>query len=103
MLPLGKGGVGIGVLPADVVPIVDVEGEGDDFRPLRQLAQEGVGRRARAAALGGEELDDDRRLVLRAADGGEAGNERSDQQQGDDFRHGGTLPARPAHARITLR
>jgi hypothetical protein len=57
----GEVGAGEGVLPADVVPVVDMEGKGDHVPALRQLAKERVGRRAGAAALRGEQLDHDRR------------------------------------------
>ena len=56
-LPLGALLAGEAVLPADVVPVIDVEGQGDDVRPRCQLAEIQIGRRAGAAALRGEELD----------------------------------------------
>ncbi len=45
-LPLGVGGRGEGVTPADVIPVVDVERQADDILLADQLAHEGVGSRA---------------------------------------------------------
>src|SRR6185437_3836552 len=60
-LSLGELRVGEGVLPAEPVPVVDMEGQRDDLvsaKPqCRELANEGVRRGARAAPLRGEELD----------------------------------------------
>ena len=60
-LPLGPAGRGEGVRPADVVPVVDVEGEGDDppavGRLLGQSRQQAIRRRTARAPLRGEQLD----------------------------------------------
>ena len=62
-LPGGEGGVGKDILPApggavdQIVPVVDVKLESDEILALDELAEERFGRRARVAALGGEELD----------------------------------------------
>lgn len=48
--------VGIAVLPAEVIPVVDVEGEHQTRIAFRKIRQPAVRRRARAAALAGVEL-----------------------------------------------
>src|SRR5205085_74334 len=48
------------VLPAELVPVIDVEAERDDIAAPRQLAEQRIGRRAGGTALRGEELDDRR-------------------------------------------
>jgi len=57
-------GRGERVAPAEVIPIVDVLFESDDFGAvdglfLGQLFEERIGRRATGAAFGGEEFDED--------------------------------------------
>src|SRR5947207_7904062 len=47
-------------LPAELVPVIDVEAERDDIAAPRQLAEQRIGRRAGGAALRSEELDDRR-------------------------------------------
>jgi hypothetical protein len=51
-----------------------MEGERDDVGPLGELAEIPVGGRAGAAALRGEELDDDRRII-----GPDSGRDRRDE------------------------
>src|SRR5437016_11717801 len=48
------------ILPAELVPVIDVEAERDDIAAPCQLAEQRIGRRAGGAALRGEELDDRR-------------------------------------------
>ncbi len=70
--------------PADVVPIVDVEGEGQKPRPLAELAQIGIGRRTGIAALGREELDHDGRPLFRPGrrrDNRKHGKEKAQSQR----------------------
>jgi hypothetical protein len=57
--------VGPRIAPAEVVPVVDMLGEDEKLHAregllLVQSGQDGVGGRAARAALGGEELDQDR-------------------------------------------
>ena len=94
-LALGRRRTGEGVLPADVVPIVDVEGERDHVLAPRQLAEIGIRRRAGAATLRGVELDDDRRRVggrrhrRVGRDGGNGGDgDRDERERG---RYEGTM------------
>src|SRR6266446_2031062 len=85
-LTLGRRRDGKLIAPSNAVPVVDVEGEGDYIRGLRQLSQQGVGWWARAAALRGKEFHHRRparaarlRLELRAQAGANA-----DTYQGHD-------------------
>src|SRR3546814_15477317 len=48
---------GEGILPADVVPVVDVERQRQHARLVGQLSEQRIGRRTGAAALRGEQLD----------------------------------------------
>src|ERR1051325_3762112 len=50
------------VLPAELVPVIDVEAERDDIAAPRQLAEQSIGRRAGGAALRGEQFDDGRAI-----------------------------------------
>ena len=52
-LALRMGRLGQGVLPAQVIPIVHIEGQGDKVIARRQFAQQAVRRRAGVAALRG--------------------------------------------------
>jgi adenylate cyclase len=55
------------VAPSEVVPVVDVERQGDDALPLTEFGQQGIGRRRGRAALTGKQLNHDRPpLRLRA-------------------------------------
>ena len=45
------------VLPAEIVPVIDREGEGDEVRTVGELRQELVGGRAGGASLAGKKLD----------------------------------------------
>jgi len=56
-LALGVIGAGEAVLPADVIPVIDVDRQRQQVVALGQLTEEGVGRWARRAALRGIELD----------------------------------------------
>jgi hypothetical protein len=63
LLATGEIGRGEGVGPAEVVPVVDVFFESDDFGAInglvfRQFFEEGIGGRATRAPFGGEEFDD---------------------------------------------
>src|ERR1700733_6601629 len=67
-LPLGVLMGGETVVPSEVVPVVDVLTKDDDLGVLNrlivvELCQESVGRWATGAALGGEELYEDRRAI----------------------------------------
>ena len=62
-LPPGRPGFRVSVGPADVIPIFDMESERDEVGTLGELAKIFIGRRAGAAALRGEKLDNDRRIV----------------------------------------
>jgi hypothetical protein len=104
----GEIGMGEGVLPADIVPVVDVEGERDHVLAPRQLAEEGVGGRAGAAALRGEKLHHHRGARLAGRDGGagEIGSEHGQRGRGGRNAQRGHCPIndpRKARARITLR
>src|SRR5690606_29188393 len=57
-LPVGIVLRGERVRPAEIVPVVDMIGEGDDLALARQRLQRLVGGRAGRAALAGEQLDD---------------------------------------------
>jgi hypothetical protein len=46
ILALREVGAGEGILPAEIVPVVDVEGQGQHARPAAQFAEQPVGRRA---------------------------------------------------------
>src|SRR5947209_4431521 len=59
-LALGRSRAGERVLPAEPVPVVDMERECQHLRTARELGQQRIGRRTRGATLGGEELDNDR-------------------------------------------
>src|SRR5581483_5373890 len=76
------------VLPAEAIPIGDVEGERQYVAPaLRELVQIGIGRRAGRATLRGEEFDDDRPISGMGHDRQEAceqyGRENKAREHGD--------------------
>ena len=62
-LPLGVGRIGKGILPADVIPVIHMERQGDDVAALGQLAKQRIGRRAGRAPLRRIEFDDRRAPV----------------------------------------
>ena len=62
-LALGRGRRRKRIFPADIVPVIDMEGERQHVAPHRKLAEKRIGRRTGAAALRGEEFDHDRILV----------------------------------------
>ena len=82
------GRIGERVAPAEIVPVVDGEGEGQDVAPLRHFRDVAVGRRAGGAALAGEELDDHRRALRRRPDGqeGSGGGEKRNEETHRGFR-----------------
>ncbi len=53
------------ILPADIVPVINVKLEREHIRTLCQLAEKRLRRRAGRTALTGEQFDDDGRLGLR--------------------------------------
>jgi hypothetical protein len=44
------------VTPSEIIPVIDIERQGDDAGLAAELGQEGIGRRASRAALTGEQL-----------------------------------------------
>jgi hypothetical protein len=68
------------ILPADIVPVVDVQAERQHVLPRCQLAEIGVGRRAGVAALAGEQLDHHRPALLGMRRGHPSQQGTSDQQ-----------------------
>jgi len=59
-LAVGRLRRGERVLPAEAVPVIDVEAERDDVASARQFAEQRIGRRAGGASLRGEQFDDGR-------------------------------------------
>ena len=63
LLAGGEGGGGVGVVPAEAIPVVDVFAEDDELDAgeglLIELGQDAVSRGTTGAALGGEEFDED--------------------------------------------
>ncbi len=101
-------GAGERIGPAEVVPVIDVELEGDDVGARdgltsRERGEERIGGRAARAAFGGEELED-HRLALpgRGGVGGalrgrSAGGESSEEGEGESAEsstHGRSYGAR---------
>jgi hypothetical protein len=74
LLALGELRPGEGVGPAEIVPVVDRQGQDEDARLLGELGHMGVGLAAGLAALGREKLDDHGRL----------GRKRSNRHGGED-------------------
>ena len=96
-LPLGGFPGREAVLPADVVPVVDVERQRHDVGPLRELAELGIGRGAGAAALRGEQLDGPRAGLAfgpRALDPVSLSHRVRRGQQGDASDQNGTSSKR---------
>src|SRR5207237_7984040 len=58
VLPPRRIGTGERVLPAEPVPIIDMERQGQQVRPAGELGEQSIGGRAGRAALGGEQLGD---------------------------------------------
>jgi hypothetical protein len=81
-----------GVGPADIIPVVDMPGEGDDIGPLGELGQHGVGLGTGRAALRGDQLH--HRLGVGAD---LAGMGRREQQCG---RNGGGQEEMRSHADV---
>ena len=63
LLAGGEGGGGVGVGPAEPIPIIDVLRKNEEFDAgdglLIELSQDAVGRGTTGAALRGEEFDED--------------------------------------------
>ena len=79
-LALGEDRAGEGVLPAQIVPVVDRIGQDQQVVALRQIGGDLVGLAAGRAALGGEQLDDHGRL----GPGGDAAEaEKGGEEEGD--------------------
>ena len=76
LLPLGVLGFAEGILPAEIIPVVDREAHDDHRRIARVFAHQLVGRRTRRTALAGEQFDHAARLGRRLRTG--------DQEQGAD-------------------
>ena len=70
------------VLPAEIIPIVDVKAERDYVISARDFAEQRVGRRAGGAALRGEELDDDGRGLARRR-GSRRAYQREQEESGE--------------------
>jgi hypothetical protein len=68
-LALGELGSGEGVLPSQVVPVINGIGQGDNAGPGRDGLKPGIGLRTVGAALGGEQFNDDRLRRCRRPDG----------------------------------
>ncbi len=99
-LPRGEGWAGEGILPAQIIPVIDVQRERDHPRLLGELAQQRIGGRAGRAALAGEKLDHHRRGL--GADRPAAG--RATRGQGRAGRGAsGTFENLPARGRRAKR
>ena len=61
--------MGKGILPADVILIIDMQPQSDDVPLLGELQQKLIRRRAGRAALGGEQLNHHRRILPIAESG----------------------------------
>ena len=60
VLALGRLVAGKRILPAESIPVIDVELQCQNIGTARELGKERVGRRTGRATLGGEELDQNR-------------------------------------------
>ena len=99
--------LGIGILPADVIPVVHVQRKGHHplcgEAPARQALQPAVGRWATVAALGGVELDQGRGvgpgagLALRSLGGSHESGKGKEEQEAHANRS--KRPARSLRAR----
>ena len=56
-LPVGVLRAREAILPADVIPVIDMQREGQNIIPRRKLAQKRIRRRAARTPLGREKLD----------------------------------------------
>src|SRR6185369_14025431 len=102
-LPLAQGefALRVGILPADVVPVVDVQRERHDpfgrVTAAREAGKPAVGGRAAAATLRGVELDQGDRLVagLGLAPGRGGGKRERQECQGKCEPHAGWSESSP--------
>ncbi len=89
------------VLPAEIIPVVDVIGQCDDVLPGHEVGEKLVGRRAGTAALVGEELDHAQRAVAVADHQRRAAATRHVLGQAQHlFGHGGVLLGQPGAHRV---
>jgi hypothetical protein len=96
LLPLGEGHMGKRVLPAEIIPVIDRQGQSDDVRLAGIFHQQRIGRRAGGAALAGEKLDNRARRIRqgRLQKSGETEGRQSQCQTGrHDGRHGTRIQA----------
>ena len=80
LLARREGRMGQRVLPAEIIPVIHREGQGDDVGLAREIGQNRIGRRAGGAALAGEQLDHRAGRVRqgRLHEGGEAASAARD-------------------------
>ncbi len=84
LLPLCVLRVCKGIFPADVVPVIHMQGQGDHIRAFGQFGHEFIGGRAGRAALRGEKLDHDG-LCLRIYGTAEA--DKKPESRADQMSH----------------